>query len=221
MSLAALLAFAAIMFVGIVTPGPTVLLALTNGSRHGLRIAAYGMAGAVAADLTLVALVGLGLGALLAASEGLFLAVKWTGVAYLGFVGAVLMRARAEPSLTPVSGRTDPNIREGSHRGASPPSPLATVSKSFVMAMSNPKYYLFMSAFLPQFVVQDLPPLPQYLLLGAVIAALDLVVMSGYALLGYKAARAFSHRAAVWLDRLSGAALLGLAGSIALYRRAA
>ena len=37
MTLAILLAFAAVAFIGIATPGPTVLLALTNGSRYGLR----------------------------------------------------------------------------------------------------------------------------------------------------------------------------------------
>ncbi len=37
MDIVTLLAFAAVSFVGIATPGPTVLLALTNGSRHGLR----------------------------------------------------------------------------------------------------------------------------------------------------------------------------------------
>ena len=32
-----LLAFAAVAFIGIATPGPTVLLALSNGSRFGVR----------------------------------------------------------------------------------------------------------------------------------------------------------------------------------------
>ncbi|MDP9591674.1 UNVERIFIED_ORG: threonine/homoserine/homoserine lactone efflux protein [Shinella zoogloeoides] len=32
-----LIAFAAVAFIGIATPGPTVLLALTNGSRYGIR----------------------------------------------------------------------------------------------------------------------------------------------------------------------------------------
>ena len=32
-----ILAFAAVAFIGIATPGPTVLLALANGSRYGVR----------------------------------------------------------------------------------------------------------------------------------------------------------------------------------------
>jgi homoserine/homoserine lactone efflux protein len=95
MSFAALLTFTAIMFVGIITPGPTVLLALTNGSRHGLRLAAFGMLGAITADFTLVTLVGFGLGALLLASEVLFLMVKWIGVVYLAFIGLRLITAKS------------------------------------------------------------------------------------------------------------------------------
>jgi threonine/homoserine/homoserine lactone efflux protein len=64
-----LLAFALVAFVGIATPGPTVLLALTNGSRYGVAHACYGMVGAVVSDFILIGAVALGLGALLAASE--------------------------------------------------------------------------------------------------------------------------------------------------------
>ena len=45
-----LLVFSIVAFVGIATPGPTVLLALTNGSRFGVRASLPGMAGAVLSD---------------------------------------------------------------------------------------------------------------------------------------------------------------------------
>ncbi|HEV7436771.1 MAG TPA: LysE family translocator, partial [Pseudorhizobium sp.] len=37
-----LLTFALVASIGIATPGPTVLLALTNGSRYGVMRACYG-----------------------------------------------------------------------------------------------------------------------------------------------------------------------------------
>ena len=55
--------------MAIATPGPTVLLALANGSHYGVRRSLPGMLGAVLSDLVLVGAVALGLGALLAASE--------------------------------------------------------------------------------------------------------------------------------------------------------
>ncbi|MCD5361888.1 LysE family translocator [Chromobacterium aquaticum] len=207
MTLATLLAFAFIMAVGILTPGPTVLLALSNGSRFGLRYALYGMLGAVLADLLLVLLVGLGFGALLAASETLFLIVKWLGVAFLAYVGLQMLRAKG--GLASV----DDAARQ--------PSRWAAVAKSFSVAMGNPKYYFFMSALLPQFVAPAEAQLPQYLALAAVIVAIDVLAMSGYALLGAKSLQLWRENGVKWLNRVSGGALLALAGSIALYRRSA
>ena len=210
MSSTVILSFAAIMFVGIVTPGPTVLLALSNGTRFGLKVAFLGMLGAVTADVALLTMVGCGLGALLVASEVLFLTVKWVGVVYLASIGFSLIRVGVEAGGA--SGLTD-DVPE--------PSRAAAFSKSFVVAMSNPKYYLFMSAFLPQFVDPTLPQFPQFLLLGAIIAAIDLAVMFAYALLGFRAVRIVSRSGVLWLNRLSGGALLALAGSMALFRRTA
>jgi threonine/homoserine/homoserine lactone efflux protein len=210
MSSTVILSFAAIMFVGIVTPGPTVLLALSNGTRFGLKVACLGMLGAVTADVALVTMVGFGLGALLLASEALFLTMKWVGAIYLAFLGFGLIRAGA------MAGEESGPLEDGPE-----PSRATAFSKSFVVAMSNPKYYLFMSAFLPQFADPTLPQFPQYALLGAVIAVLDLVVMFAYALLGVRAVRILSRSGVLWLNRLSGGALLALAGSMALYRRAA
>ena len=87
MSLFSLIAFTTVTLIAVATPGPTVLLALANGSRFGVRRALFGMAGAVLSDIVLVGAVSLGLGALLAASEIAFTIVKWVGVAYLAFLG--------------------------------------------------------------------------------------------------------------------------------------
>lgn len=89
-----LLIFAFVAFIAIATPGPTVLLALTNGSRFGVRAALPGMLGAVCSDFILVSAAALGLGALLAASEFWFSVVKWVGVVYLAYLGVRLLRSK-------------------------------------------------------------------------------------------------------------------------------
>ena len=48
MSITTLVLFSLVALVAIATPGPTVLLALSNGSRYGVRRALPGMLGAVA-----------------------------------------------------------------------------------------------------------------------------------------------------------------------------
>src|SRR3546814_4060054 len=53
---------------------------------------------------------------------------------------------------------------------AAAPGARALFLRSFVVAITNPKALLFMSAFLPQFIALGAPLLPQYLALAAVLA---------------------------------------------------
>ena len=205
MSLTALMAFALIMSAGIVTPGPTVLLALNNAARFGIRKATWGIIGAAAADILLVALVGLGLGVVLAASETLFVTLKWVGAAWLAFIGFRMLLS----SNTSLPG----GIEETT------PARHSLFLKSFFVAMSNPKYYIFMTALLPQFVSTAQPALPQYVSLAAVIVLIDVAVMLGYAILGKKSVSLWRAGGIKWMNRISGSFLLILAGSVALYRK--
>jgi threonine/homoserine/homoserine lactone efflux protein len=204
-----LLAFAIVAFIGIATPGPTVLLALANGSRFGVRRALTGMAGAVLSDFVLIGAVALGLGALLAASEFWFGVVKWVGICYLAFLGAMLLRSR---------GSLDGALQSADTSGAT--SARSIFLKSFLVAVTNPKGYLFFSAFLPQFIDPAAPQIQQYAVLALVFAGIDFIVMFGYALLGSQAVRLLRKSGALWLDRICGGALLTLAASLAFYRRA-
>ncbi|WP_446904643.1 LysE family translocator [Burkholderia sp. YIM B11467] len=202
-----LLIFAAVAFVGIATPGPTVLLALTNGSRYGVRRAAWGFAGAMLSDFVLIVAVALGLGALLMASAFWFSVVKWLGAAYLAYVGIRLLTSKGSLDVA------------AAHGGAAPERNASIFAKSFLTAVTNPKGYLFFSAFLPQFLDPSTPLAPQYVALAVTFALLDGVVMFGYALLGARAVRLLKRAGALWLERTCGAMLLALAGSLALYRR--
>lgn len=204
-----LLTFALVAFIGIATPGPTVLLALTNGSRYGVSRACYGMAGAVLSDFILIGAVALGLGALLAASEFWFALVKWLGVGYLAYLGIMLLRSE---------GTLDPSLHAATDGG--PGTPRSLFLKSLLVAITNPKGYLFFSAFLPQFIVPTSPQVPQYVILALIFASLDFLIMLAYAVLGSQAMRVLKRSGALWLDRICGAALLTLAGSLAFYRRA-
>ncbi|MFC0805408.1 LysE family translocator [Ensifer sp. P24N7] len=210
MSEVTILAFALVAFIGIATPGPTVLLALTNGSRYGVKRATAGMIGAMLSDFVLIGAVALGLGALLAASEFWFSVIKWLGAAYLAYLGVMLLRSRGTLELPSQASQA---MDAGATR--------SIFAKSLLVAVTNPKGYLFFSAFLPQLIDPALPQAPQYAMLAIVFASIDFVVMFGYALLGSQAVRFMRRSGAIWLDRICGGALLALAGSLALYRRAA
>ncbi|MCP4386174.1 MAG: LysE family translocator [Hyphomicrobiales bacterium] len=207
-----LLTFAFIVFVTVVTPGPTVLLALTNGSRFGMRRAGIGMLGAAVSDLVLIAAAAVGLGAVLATSAFWFGVVKWLGVAYLAWLGLQLLRSAGEFGAGTGCSRSEAENGAGSSR--------RIFQKCFLVAVTNPKGYLFFAAFLPQFIDSARPLTGQYVKLALLFVLIDLVTMGAYAALGAHAVRFLRQSGAIWLERGSGAVLLVLAGTLAMYRRA-
>jgi threonine/homoserine/homoserine lactone efflux protein len=208
MNTATLLLFSVVALVAIATPGPTVLLALANGSRYGVRRSVPGMLGAVVSDFVLVGAVALGLGALLAASEFWFSVLKWAGAVYLAWLGIRLLRSRGGFEI-PAAGAA------GTQHGGR-----AIFMKSFLVAVTNPKGYLFCSALLPQFIDPAATQAPQYLAISLVFAGIDFSVMFAYAFVDARAMRLLKASATRWIDRACGGALLALAGSLAFYRRA-
>ncbi|WP_454765281.1 LysE family translocator [Cupriavidus campinensis] len=196
-----LIAVAAVM----VTPGPTMLLALSNGATRGMRVAACGIAGAALADLILIGAVGCGLGALLQASEQLFTVIKWIGAGYLLYLAWAMWRAPAQ-ALAATS-------------GASSVSGRAAFLRALFVALSNPKTLLFTSAFVPQFVHPDQPVALQYTILAVVAALMDIVMMLVYAYGGRHAMRTLSARAVQWINRGCAGMLAFLAVGLSLYRR--
>lgn len=184
-----------------------MLLALTNGSRFGVRASLPGMVGAVFSDFVLISAVALGLGALLAASEFWFSVVKWVGVAYLAYLGIRLLRSKGTLAVP------------SDALPAEQPSTRGIFARSFLVAVTNPKGYLFFSAFLPQFIVPSEAQFPQYAALAFTFAAIDFAVMFGYAAAGAQAIRFLRSKGVLWLDRICGGAFLALAGMLALYRR--
>jgi len=206
-----LLTFAILALFVVMTPGPTVLLAVSNGSRFGIGAAGFGIAGAAFSDAVLIGAAGLGLGAVLAASAYLFAVVKWIGVAYLIWLGLQMLRSTNEVGSDSVH---KPNHKPGAHyqRGA-------IFRKSFLVAATNPKGYLFFTAFLPQFLIPTQPLFLQYVALAAVFIVIDVAVMTLYGGLGSKAVRVLSNRGALWIDRGCGCFLVALGVALTLVKQ--
>ena len=119
------------------TPGPNGLLALTHGALYGARRTIATILGGSLGFTLVIALSMFGIGALLAASVGLLVVLKWLGGAYLVWLGIQVWRS---PSIA-VS-------REKVGSG----SPGLLFRAGLLSAVSNPKGILFFVAFLPQFV---------------------------------------------------------------------
>jgi homoserine/homoserine lactone efflux protein len=188
------------------SPGVGAISCMSNGMRFGFRRSIPNILGLQAGATILVAIVGAGLGAVLAASAVAFTAIKWFGVAYLLWLGIAQWRAEARP--LELDDAKD-----------------ATGWQMFVRALfinlSNPKGIVFMLAVLPQFIDPHASQWPQYALCAATIFFTDAVVMSGYTLL---AARVFStlrepHHIR-WMNRAFGGLFVGAAVLLASFRRA-
>ena len=125
-------------------------------------------------------------------------------------LGVIMLRAGDEPvsSASPL-------------HNAPRAAPRTIFLRSFLVAVTNPKGYLFFTAFLPQFIDLSEALLPQYLVLAAIFVTIDVAVMIAYALVGTATARTVCAGGQRWIERICGSALLVLAAGLALYRRSA
>ncbi|MCB1997213.1 MAG: LysE family translocator [Ottowia sp.] len=200
--------FAAAALMTVASPGPTSLLALNNGTRHGLRGALPGVVGAALSDLALIVAVALGLGAVVATTPWALAALRWAGVGYLAWLSWQLLRTHPPAAGTAGTATAAPPAR-GRH----------VLARSFLVAVGNPKGYLFFLALLPTFIDPQAPALRQYASLALVFATIDAAVLLVYAGIGALGlARAAQPHASPWFDRLSGLALLGMALALAAWQ---
>jgi homoserine/homoserine lactone efflux protein len=162
-----LLAFAAAAFAVILIPGPTVLLVTGYSLSAGLRPALLSIVGVCLGDAAAMTLTFLGFGAVLAASAGLFVVLKWVGAAYLIYLGIALWRS-------PVGSNA---LEEKTESGA-----LRIVARAFMVNVLHPKGLAFYAAFLPQFINPKFPAVPQMLALGVTFMTIASCVLLAYAL---------------------------------------
>lgn len=191
----------AALLVGL-TPGANNLLAFASAARVGWRHAALALGGRMAAFAVLTGLVAFGLDALLRTSLFAFLALKWLGVAYLLYLAVRFWTARTDGE-------------------AEVPPPGTLMRREFLTLMGNPKAYLLMTAFLPQFVSPAAPAMPQLMTLGglyilAETAAALTWIMAG-AMLGRHALTPLRRRL---MNRVSAGLMTLAAGALARTDRA-
>jgi homoserine/homoserine lactone efflux protein len=204
-TLAAWLYFCATEALLCVTPGPAVLLVVSQSLASGVGSGLRAALGILAANAGYFFLSAIGVGAALVASYELFFAVKWLGVVYLVWLGLhALLRPRR--TLSPGTG-SRPAARPFLH--------------GVVTQGANPKVILFFTALLPQFVSPESAVAPQIAILGASSIAIELAALSLYAGLAARARRAVARPGTLAIfDRASGVLLLGAGAGLATLRRA-
>ncbi|MGE0355520.1 MAG: LysE family transporter [Burkholderiales bacterium] len=190
-----------------VSPGPGVFSSLAAGLNHGFRRGMWNAVGMQAANFVLMGVVSVGLGAILLASETLFAAVKWGGVAYLVWLGFATWRS--EPHH--FDARADaPKGRDSRE----------VFLKGFLVNLTNPKGIIFYAAVLPQFIDVARPQFAQYAILGVTTLVVDLAVMAGYIGLASRVLAAMKDASHLrWVNRILGGAFVAAGLALAAFRR--
>lgn len=205
MSLRLLLIFAFTEFLLCLTPGPAVLLVISQAVRSGLGSSLKGAAGILAGNAIFFVLSALGLGALLMSSTTLFQVIKWAGVAYLVFIGLRMLLAKKP-------------LASDDQEPVTPKRSMRLFCEGLVTQLSNPKAIVFFSALLPQFVTADGSVFEQFLILGVVSLAIELLVLMSYGWAAERGSRVIlKGRFSLLTDRIAGGFLvcagLGLAST--------
>ncbi|GHD32697.1 LysE family translocator [Streptomyces galbus] len=194
-----LLAFAAMSFLLIVVPGPSVLFVVGRALAQGRRAALTTVAGNTLGAYVLVVAVALGVGSLVERSVLVFTALKLAGAAYLVHLGVRAWRRRGSLRAAFAA--------EGAGRGR-----LRTLWEGFAVGVANPKTIVFFAAVLPQFVDREQGHVvAQMLLLGLVFNAIALASDSVWGLTA-ATARTWFARSPRRLSLVGGAGGLTMIG---------
>ncbi len=191
-----------------ISPGAGAITAMSAVLHPSVAPGYVTIFGLVLGIWTQVLVVGLGLGALIAASSLAFAVVKWLGVAYLAWLGIRQWRAPARPLV-----EADADAAGVSTR--------ALILRGWMINAVNPKGTVFLLAVVPQFLDLSRSLVPQYLVIAATLAFTDLVVMGGYTALAAKVLRLLkSPRQIKALNRTFGSLFVAAGALLALFKRA-
>jgi threonine/homoserine/homoserine lactone efflux protein len=202
--------YVATVFVVSAIPGPNMLLVMTHGAQHGLRRASATMAGCLSALVLMLSVSAAGLGVFLEAWPAMFNALRLIGAAYLVYLGVKAWRAKVDetPDAQSVEAVSKP-VR----------SPAALYRNGFLVASSNPKAILFAAALLPQFINEAAPKLPQFGILVATFAVIEVSWYLVYAGFGLRIGATLKSRSvAKAFNRLTGGVFVGFGAMMALVR---
>jgi threonine/homoserine/homoserine lactone efflux protein len=189
------------------TPGPAVLLVLSQALTRGSSRAVWSIGGIIAANTVYFVLSATGIGAILLASYQLFFAIKWLGAAYLLWLGVSAFFGKSKVLSV---GRDE----------RAPVSSARMFLNGFILQMANPKALVFFTALLPQFINPRAAVIPQVAILALTSVVVEFFVQLFYAVLAGRVTHlATQPRFAAVTNRISGTLLVGAGIGMAAIRR--
>lgn len=187
--------FLVVAMATVFSPGPGVVMTLSNSLRYGLKGAFGGILGISLGALVIAAVSATSLGLLLATSALAFAILKYIGAAYLAYLGIKLWRA-------PAFQFTEQTAREANFR--------CNFFKGMTLQFSNPKAIFFFLSVLPQFIDRKIDFAGQFTLMAMTYGLLIIVIHSLYAI--------GAQRMRLWLtSEMGGLVINKVAGTIFMF----
>jgi len=181
-----------------IVPGPGVLYIVTRSVTQGRMSGLISVVGVALGNLGNAVGAALGLAALFAASSFAFVVARYSGAAYLIYLGIKTLRSsHGVPVHLEMSRST---------------SLLRAFRDGFAVALLNPKTALFFAAYLPQFLPTSKAPMAQTLVLGFIFILIAATTDCAYALAAgtLKPWLAKEQRLRYFGHKLAGSVYIGL-----------
>lgn len=201
----ALAAFAAALFVAAASPGPNTAAVVARVLGRGTRGALAFTSGIAIGDVVWLTFAITGLAVVAQTFQGVFLAVKYVGAAYLLWLAWKLWTSPVRAEEVEAVDGDAPGER-----------PARLFLAGLALTMGNPKVMVFYLALLPSILDLDRVTPAGYAGLVAVTMAVLAVVLGGYVLLAGRARGLLrSERALRLVNRGTGTVMAGAAVAVA------
>ena len=183
-------------FVVVIVPGPTVTLIIANTLSFGTRAGIFNVVGTQLGLILMIGLLAIGFQVVAQQLEWFLIVIRFLGAIYLIWLGYKIFTS---PSLMQkVSDKKYFNNK--------------FVLQGFLVIWSNPKAFLFLGAFIPQFL--DINQLTEFqiIYLGLLFMLIGAIFDSAYAVVFGKFKNLMSSSHLKFLNKIGGSllALLGL-----------
>jgi threonine/homoserine/homoserine lactone efflux protein len=196
------LLFMAVAILPVLSPGPGMLLAISNALRFGPQATFYSALGNSIGLTALGLFIAFGLAAILEISAVAFTILKIVGAAYLVYLGIKLWRDGKAISLP---GDIEPVM-----------SRAKLFRQAFFLAITNPKALVLMAALFPPFIDHTKPLLAQAVILSVTYAVMCFANHLMLAMAGGRIRRFLSsERRIVAVRRVLGTMFIGFGAALA------
>jgi threonine/homoserine/homoserine lactone efflux protein len=202
MDLHILFLYSVVAFFYVISPGPAVFLAITNGLVHDMRTVAISSFANILGLFILSSVSISGLGIILLTSATLFMIVKIVGAAYLIYLGIKQFRRSSFKLKKDENIKIDKNLKK-------------TFLESFFLAVTNPKPIIFFIALFPQFLNLKSDITPQFFIMTGIFMFFSFFSLCIYGFIAKSARGLFKNQNFMtWFHRVTGGIFVGLGFSL-------